>query len=652
MADPRVSIGMPVYNGARYVPEALDSLLGQTFADFELVISDNASTDGTEEVCRAYAARDPRIRYVRQPGNIGAVANFRYVLEQARGEFFMWAAHDDQWDSSFLSASTAILDCDADAGFVFPTFQLKSRALRLAVRVPSSLFAFVEDRSPDIRLLGFGNLHHGSHKCNLVYSLFRTRFLRTGLASQSIRNDGLLSMVLLSEKHGARLPEPMFSKCYRWFPPAFALHIPFLRWLLIKWARLIDPLLRDLEPRCFSTTKAEAFVAICERFPHLHTPFTRIFSRYRTRVLSTRFLIDASTRSVNGIMSDGEFTATGGEAGQDKNPMESTIRRQPTSAVWSANVTLVIGMPVYNGERFLPQALDSLLGQTFRDFELLISDNASTDATESICRSYAARDSRIRYVRQAENLGAVGNFKFVVEQARAEFFMWAAHDDQWDPFWIEAILPIAKWHACLACGTIQAINDKGEYLRTLANGRDFTYAGSRFSRRMKYYLDPPFCGKANPIYGIFPRKHIDTVLLENLDQNLLAADMRFLFAYLSSHPLHATCRVKLYKRIHSGCGGQLDEGGAISSWRRVVRQLYAYACFPWASAYVPTLYRVATRTERIAMIALYPLLAVRLLGVKAVDKAKALVERACMPCRKTQVLGDAKDMNAAGSAEG
>lgn len=82
---PRVSIGMPVYNGDPFIRGALDSLLAQTFTDFELIISDNASTDRTEAICREYAARDIRIRYVRQTENRGAKANFEFVLDKAVG---------------------------------------------------------------------------------------------------------------------------------------------------------------------------------------------------------------------------------------------------------------------------------------------------------------------------------------------------------------------------------------------------------------------------------------------------------------------------------------------------------------------------------------------------------------------------------------
>lgn len=114
-AAPRLTIGLPVYNGEDYLSESLDALLGQSYADFELVISDNASTDGTAEICRRYEARDPRVRYVRQPRNIGAAPNHNVVLDEARGELFKWVGHDDLYDRDLLARCVAALDAHPDA---------------------------------------------------------------------------------------------------------------------------------------------------------------------------------------------------------------------------------------------------------------------------------------------------------------------------------------------------------------------------------------------------------------------------------------------------------------------------------------------------------------------------------------------------------
>jgi glycosyltransferase involved in cell wall biosynthesis len=109
-AVPRLSIGLPVYNGEQYLSEALDALLGQSYQDFELIISDNASTDGTAEICRRYLAQDPRIHYVRQPRNIGAALNHNFVFRLARGELFKWASYDDLYGRDLLLRCVEALD--------------------------------------------------------------------------------------------------------------------------------------------------------------------------------------------------------------------------------------------------------------------------------------------------------------------------------------------------------------------------------------------------------------------------------------------------------------------------------------------------------------------------------------------------------------
>ena len=91
MSAPLVTVGVPVYNGQRYLARALDSLLAQTFDDFEIVLCDNASEDRTAEICAAYAARDPRIRFHRNPQNLGLVRNFNRTFELAEGTYFKWA---------------------------------------------------------------------------------------------------------------------------------------------------------------------------------------------------------------------------------------------------------------------------------------------------------------------------------------------------------------------------------------------------------------------------------------------------------------------------------------------------------------------------------------------------------------------------------
>jgi glycosyltransferase involved in cell wall biosynthesis len=111
-AVPRLSIGLPVYNGEKYLAESLDALLGQSYGDFELIISDNASSDATEEICREYLAKDPRISYFRQPVNIGATPNHNWTFEHSRGELFKWASYDDLYGRDLLRRCIEALDAD------------------------------------------------------------------------------------------------------------------------------------------------------------------------------------------------------------------------------------------------------------------------------------------------------------------------------------------------------------------------------------------------------------------------------------------------------------------------------------------------------------------------------------------------------------
>jgi glycosyltransferase involved in cell wall biosynthesis len=117
---PLVSIGLPVYNGENFLREALESLCAQTLADLEIVISDNASTDGTGAICREFAARDPRVRYIRQERNVGAGPNYNFVFHASRGRYFKWAAHDDYMDPEAMAVCAAALEADPQTVLCHP----------------------------------------------------------------------------------------------------------------------------------------------------------------------------------------------------------------------------------------------------------------------------------------------------------------------------------------------------------------------------------------------------------------------------------------------------------------------------------------------------------------------------------------------------
>lgn len=203
---------MPIYNGERFVAAALDALLNQSYKNIEIIISNNGSTDATDELCKSYAARDSRIKYFPQQVNQGAIANFKFVLDQAKGDIFMWAACDDLWEPAYIESATKALE-DMSVEFVFPTFQLKSIRWRVYKNVAPRVFKFIESHNADFRTLNFLSLHVMSHSANIVYSVFRTKFLRVVWSIQDIGNDGAMGAVIVNKGRGT-FNSARFSKRY------------------------------------------------------------------------------------------------------------------------------------------------------------------------------------------------------------------------------------------------------------------------------------------------------------------------------------------------------------------------------------------------------------------------------------------------------
>lgn len=144
-----------------------------------------------------------------------------------------------------------------------------------------------------------------------------------------------------------------------------------------------------------------------------------------------------------------------------------------------------IGMPVYNGEMYIRGALESLLSQSFSDFELIISDNASTDKTGSICLEYASKDKRIRYIRQSANIGATTNFKFVFDEATSEYFMWAACDDVRSNDFIDVNINFLKDHMDYVASASPNVFEGGEIVNK--NWVNFKLDGDVFERFSEFF---------------------------------------------------------------------------------------------------------------------------------------------------------------------
>lgn len=169
IAQPAVTIGLPLYNDAAYLSRALDSLLAQSFTDFQIVISDNGSTDSSPDICAEYLRRDRRIEYFRHPRNQGPMENFLFLLHGARSPFFMWAASDDEWHPDFLRLCVEALRADPGCAVAFGRFLTIDENGDPVGRVLDFDFS---GSTPLIRLLRFsGNFYPGRDA--FWYGLYR-----------------------------------------------------------------------------------------------------------------------------------------------------------------------------------------------------------------------------------------------------------------------------------------------------------------------------------------------------------------------------------------------------------------------------------------------------------------------------------------------
>jgi glycosyltransferase involved in cell wall biosynthesis len=262
-----ITIGLPVYNGFPFIKDALDSLLSQTYKNFELLISDNDSTDDTGSICTAYAAVDPRIRYMRQSGNRGGFANFKWVLDEARGEYFMWACHDDLWSEEYLAEMVSILE-DESIDYVFPKFRLESIRYKFGKLRNMKIFEFITNVDSRYRVLSFMELHPSSFKCNMTFSFFRTGFLRDVFHEmKGIPNDGLLGAMIVFKGCGRISNNSLFKKRY-----------------LNLWPGALDWLLRFFgkkEPLNFEVFKQNGELEAIKLFPSLESEIININNRFQ-----------------------------------------------------------------------------------------------------------------------------------------------------------------------------------------------------------------------------------------------------------------------------------------------------------------------------------------------------------------------------------
>jgi len=204
----RVTIGVPAYNAARYLALALDSLVRQTYTDLEIIVSDNASTDATPDIASDFARRDPRVRHVRSPENIGAGRNFIRCVELARGELFRWASADDLSAPAFVERCVEILDAHPDVVQAFPRTTLIDANGVETKRIDDPVATMSE--SPRERYL---HVMRNLTLVNSLYGVMRTATLRrTSIHGTYVGADLVVQAEIALYGKIAEVPEYLFFR--------------------------------------------------------------------------------------------------------------------------------------------------------------------------------------------------------------------------------------------------------------------------------------------------------------------------------------------------------------------------------------------------------------------------------------------------------
>ncbi len=206
--EPRVSIGLPAYNAEKYLEEALESILVQTYRNFELIISDNASNDRTRDICLKYAQNDRRLRYYRNDRNLGAAPNHNLVFELAKGEYFKWSSYDDKLSPDFLSGCVEVLDKNPDVVSCLPQTRIIDKNGQYLAEYDYKVDAY--NPSPQMRFRDF-MLNNSSG--NYVYGLMRVDSVaRTSLLGSYPSSDLVFLAELALYGRYYVMPEAVFYR--------------------------------------------------------------------------------------------------------------------------------------------------------------------------------------------------------------------------------------------------------------------------------------------------------------------------------------------------------------------------------------------------------------------------------------------------------
>lgn len=369
----KVSIIIPVYNGENYIREAIDSALSQTYKNIEIIVVNDGSKDNTDEICKSYGKK---IKYIKKE-NGGVATALNTGIKAAKGQYIAWLSHDDLYKENRIEKGMeALKELKDKDTIIFSNFELIDFNGKVFSRTD-----FLSDISREKLCQGFYPVVCAAvNGCTTLIN--KNCFKKVGLFDESLRTsqDYDMWLKLLKIYPSYCLNESLVQ--YRVHPGQDTVKNP----LTIKesneiWKRIINDLNADI-------------ISSWNLNP------TQVYFELYNRMSSSHYE-DAAAEAL-------------------KKTKESYKKKIPA---------LSIMMPCYNGEKYLKEAIDSILDQTYYDFELLVVDDASTDTSKEIIKEYEKKDKRVHYLKNEFKKGVSGALNTAIKNARGKFLARQDADD-------------------------------------------------------------------------------------------------------------------------------------------------------------------------------------------------------------------------------
>ena len=388
--ESRIVVSVPVYNEAAYILETLESLAAQTHSEFLVLVADNASSDQTGDICREFCARDPRFHYVRHEQNLGASANFRYCFDHTSSEFLMWLGGHDVLAPEFLAETYARMQENEQISLVYTQTQWIDETGRPQGQTNGGNYVFTEPLAPHERYL---KLLHALDRCEAVNQLIRRSYI--DLDFRPVVSADLAFLCHLAA-HGpfSRIEKPLYIR-------------------------------REMRKRDSTAMERMTGAKSVARYHLLAELFVHSISTHRA--IAAEHKLEVITQVLSWLNKRFQLFS---EVTPMPLAMATALSKDVAQVAQTPAPFFSVVMPVYNRERYVKEAIDSVLAQSDGDFELIVVDDGSTDRSVDIIRSI--HDPRIR-LSQNDHGGGAAARNTGIEAARGEFIVWIDSDDRQAP---------------------------------------------------------------------------------------------------------------------------------------------------------------------------------------------------------------------------